>query len=209
MEKTGSEAPPPSYTESLSAPRPSNALTGAVDTYLLPHVHSAIVNQTASTILVVVPSNVSALSRTAESPSEKEFTPSAFPGETLVGFSVAPTVIRLSGAENSLEFWRRPAVLKELETRLRRTLEGEGYSIVHRTPKPQSNATIAGSRNVDWKSQDLKVLGDSEAKVAAEVEEVCLRIENEMGLYETRSGKAVIIRVELGIREHQDPEWVE
>lgn len=209
MDKTGSEAPPPSYTESLSAPRPSSALTDVVDTYLLPHVHSATINQTASTILVIVPSNVSALSPTAESPSAKESTPSAFPGETLVGFSVSPTVIRLPGAENSLEFWRRPAVLKELEARLRRTLEGEGYSIIQGSPKPQSNATIAGSRNVDWKSQDRKVLGEGEAKVSAEVEEVCLRIENEMGLYETRTGKAVIVRVELGVREDRDAGWVE
>ena len=209
MDKAGFEAPPPSYTESLSAPRPSSALAGVVDTHILPHVHSAIVNQIASTVLVVVPSNVSALSPTAEAPSEKESAPSAFPGETLVGFSASPTVIRLSGAENSLELWRRPAALRDLEARLRRTLEDEGYSIIHGPPKPQSNATIAGSRNVDWKSQDPKVLGEGEAQVSAEVEEVCLRIENKMGLYETRTGKAIIIRAGLGIREDGNAEWVE
>ena len=209
MAKIGLQAPPPSYAESLSAPRPSGALTNAVDTHLLPHIQNAIVNQIASTILVVIPANVSTLSPPTEYSSEKESTPSAFPGEALVGFPTSPTVIRLGGAENSLEFWRRASVLNELKAQIRSTLEGEGYSMIQGSLKSPSSATIAGSRNVDWKSQERKVLGEGEAKVSAEVEEVCLRIENEMGLYETRTGRAIVLRVEIGVKEVGDDEWAE
>lgn len=37
-----------------------------------------------------------------------------------------------------------------------------------------------------------------------EMREACLKLENEMGLYETRSGRAIAVRVEVGVREEDD-----
>ncbi len=51
---------------------------------------------------------------------------------------------------------------------------------------------------LEWQSFRQAELPGGEARVHVEVKEVCLRVENEMGLYETRSGIAVVVSVELG-----------
>lgn len=51
---------------------------------------------------------------------------------------------------------------------------------------------------LEWQSVRQAELRGGEARVHVEVKEVCLRVENEMGLYETRSGIAVVVSVELG-----------
>ena len=51
---------------------------------------------------------------------------------------------------------------------------------------------------LEWQSCRQAELRGGEARVHVEVKEVCLRVENEMGLYETRSGIAVVMSVELG-----------
>lgn len=54
------------------------------------------------------------------------------------------------------------------------------------------------SVGLEWQSLRQVGLKGGEARVFVEVKEVCLRVENEMGLYETRSGIAVVVSVELG-----------
>ena len=204
-----SDAPPPSYSESLSAPRPPDPLVPRVSTliesHILPHLHND-----PSTTLVLIPSNVLTLIPPCESSSSKSAPPPSFPAEVLVGFpsTETPTIIRLSEAENALEFWRRTAVIGELEDQLRTRLGAEGYSIVDGSPKAKvlTSSRVPGSRDVDWKGVERKQLGEGEARVSAEVNEVCLRIENEMGLYETRTGRAIVVRVEVGTGDDVD-DW--
>jgi len=189
------DAPPPSYSESLSAPRDDvSRVPKFVESHILPHLHGD-----PTTTIVLIPSNVSTLI-----PEPTTFTsPAAFSHESIVGFHSTenPTIIRLSGAENVLDFWRRGAVIRELESQLLMSLSDVGYTVVHASPKAKAQASsrIAGSQNVDWKGVERKTLTEGEARVTAEVKEVCLRIENEMGLYETRTGRAVIVKVELGM----------
>ncbi len=49
-----------------------------------------------------------------------------------------------------------------------------------------------------WSTIQKESLGDGEISVQAETTEICLRTENAMGLYETRSGKAVVVRLNVG-----------
>lgn len=53
-------------------------------------------------------------------------------------------------------------------------------------------------RNVQWMSTKQKKVGPGEVDIGAECREISLRVENEIGLFETRSGLAVIVRVEVG-----------
>ncbi len=194
------DAPPPSYGESLSAPRDHvSRVPKFVDSYILPHL-----NGDPITTLVLIPSNVSTLI-----PETTTFTsPAAFSHESIVGFlsTENPIIIRLQGAENALDFWRRGAVIGELESQLRVRLSDVGYRVINGSPtaKAEASIRIAGSRNVDWKGVERKGVMEGEARATAEIKDVCLRIENEMGLYETRTGKAVIARVELGMSDDMD-----
>lgn len=70
--------------------------------------------------------------------------------------------------------------------------------------KAKMPARIAGSKDVDWSSVERTPLSDGDARASVEVTEVCLRIENEMGLYETRTGRALVVKVEVGVREDDD-----
>ena len=49
------------------------------------------------------------------------------------------------------------------------------------------------------------MLADGEARIATDFKEITLRLENEMGLFETRSGMAIVVKTEIGgIREEED-----
>lgn len=189
------DAPPPSYSDSLSTPRGHDSrVLKLVESYILSHLHGD-----PNTTLVLIPSDVSTLiPETTTSTS-----PAAFSHECIVGFQSTenPIIIRLQGVENALDFWRRGAAIGELESQLRVRLSDVGYRVIHGSPTANAQASIriVGSQNVDWKGVERKSVLEGEARVTAEINEVCLRIENEMGLYETRTGRAVIVRVELGI----------
>lgn len=53
-------------------------------------------------------------------------------------------------------------------------------------------------RNSQWMSTKQKAVGPGEVDIGVECREISLRVENEIGLFETRNGKAVIVRVEVG-----------
>lgn len=165
-----------------------------VDSHILPHLHNHPIT------LVLVPSSVATL--TPEFTSSNSATSPPFPGESIVGLqsSVNPTVIRLSGVENGLEFWRRAPVIGELDNQLGEKLGDLGYRLDCGSSKLKAQSSrIAGSQNADWKGVKQKALIEGEARVTVEAREVCLRIVNEMGLYETRTGKAVVVRLEVGM----------
>ncbi|KAL8767853.1 MAG: hypothetical protein Q9209_005745 [Squamulea sp. 1 TL-2023] len=185
-----SDESPPSYSESLNNSQPPNPITHRVRILISTHISPHIEGDSITT-LVVVPSNVSPLFAPSAPTSLKDTASFAYPGEMLVGFTSHdnPTLIRLSGTENGLEFWRRPSVLHELQVQLRQELVALGYEIVLEAPS---------ASGVEWKSADKVMLRRGEARANVEMKEVCLRIENTMGLYETRTGKAIVVRVELG-----------
>ncbi|KAL8868242.1 MAG: hypothetical protein Q9174_005116 [Haloplaca sp. 1 TL-2023] len=203
------EAPPPSYDESIivsadrKKPQPFNS-SSFIDTYIWPRLNGGPI-----TTLVLVPPDVSSLAPPTDfsSPLSKSKTGSY---GTFVGFrsEESPILIPLRGSENRLEAWQRPAMLPGLENQLRRRLNQEGHRLLPNETEVVGAAPsrIAGSRDVDWKYVEPNGLTAGQTRLSARMDEVCLRTENAMGLYETRSGKAIIITVELG-QESEAGAW--
>lgn len=199
---------PPSYSESLtdstspassfsfypqnqSATR-NTIISNLIRTYIEPHLDSNAHLGLSQSTLILIPSNSPALiaPKNASSDSKDPQSESeAFPGEVIVGFPTSENIalVRLRGHEHTLEFWRQPAVVGDLEQRLRGTLRSDGLEVFIRT-----------SSDAQWRHLEEKALGEGEARIGTEIKEVCLRIENQLGLYETRTGKALVVRVDFG-----------
>ena len=101
-------------------------------------------------------------------------------------------MVRLHGQENSIEFWRQLAVIQELEQQLRTHLQKSGYQVI------ETSLHGPNSGSTDWRTVQKEALGDGQVKTRVDLTEVCLRIENDMGLYETKTGKAVVVKVDAG-----------
>ena len=195
---------PPSYGESIASPhhspRPleSNlaAARGAlvmslVTTHIEPHLHTTLLSGLASTTLVLVPSNVSSLQ---PSPGSLKDTTTKFPGEKVVSLPSSEnlTVARLREQESSLEFLRQPPVLQKITEQLCMYLDREGY------------CKIAVEQGMMWSreggllaAEDEAETGRAEAALQVKIIDVCMRVESEMGLYETRNGKCLIVKLEI------------
>lgn len=195
-----SDVPPPSYSESLTASQPANPIASRISTlistHILPHLKA-----NSTTTLVLVPFDVIPLFAPPAPETSKDAKASAYPGEKLVGFDPDedPLLIRLSDTEGGLHFWRTVAVLRELTAQLCREMISRGYRIVTGGRSPMG---------LEWHSVQQAALVSGEARVRAEVKEVCLRVENAMGLYETRSGIAIVVKVELAYDENDDGDFV-
>ena len=165
-----------------------------IEGYILPYLGKAFFRGLSQNTLIFVPSNVSALIPPTAAISESKDTqkiPDAFPGETIVGFPTSEnlTLIRLRGDKQTIEFWCQPSVIGDVEQRVREILIRDGLEVSARSPS-----------HVQWSLHEEKPLAPGEARVGVEVREICLRIENQLGLYETRSGKALVLRVEIGFQ---------
>lgn len=194
----------PSYSESIRSPQQASSIhlprnivqarkalvSSLLTTYVTPHLHQNVLCGLSSTILILVPSNVSSLHPPGNLGS-------GGPSETVVGFPSAenPTLVCLHGQENSLEFWRQVAVRQELGQQLRTHLENSGYRVIG-----DNRTSIQGqiSPSADWSTVHEETLKDGEANFQIETKEICLRIVNGMGLYETSTGKAVVVEVNVG-----------
>ncbi len=208
----------PSYSESVGSPLeygslPNNlasARTSLVEslltTYVMPHLQASALCGLACSTLLLVPSNVATLRPPTSSSKDASLSTATFPGEKIIGFPDAEnvTVVRLHEPENTMELWQQPAVLREVEQQLCTDLIRQGYRITspHRGETFQSQPSPAAVQrqrsSSGWSSSGLPVLGDGEVRIGAETKEICLRVENQMGLYETRTGKALVIKVEVG-----------
>lgn len=217
----------PSYNESLLPSPPSRAPLSAslsrsrqhlistlLTTHIHPHMHTSALSGLSKTILVLVPSNVSSLHPAPFIPTDpdsycnpfdKPGDGESFLGEKIIGFPSAENLflIRLHGAENTLEFWRQPAVIRDLETQLRAELWAGGHRLADDGEETNRNGTgmvgsNSASASVEWRFVEEAAVGEGELRVGVQIGDVSLRIENAMGLYETRAGKAIVVKVELG-----------
>lgn len=200
----------PSYSESTStslnstptlpthvARARSVLISTLVTTQIIPCLHSNVLSGVSSTTLLMVPSNVSQLQPPQSNiagPTGSWASEAALSQETVVGFPTAenPTLVRLQGQENSLGFWCQPAVVLELNQQLCSQLQQDGYRVVG------GNTSQRSMSNVEWRTIAKKPLATGEATIEVGMGEISLRIENAMGLYETRTGKAVVVKVEIG-----------
>ena len=201
----------PSYSESVRSPQqhslPSNlrqniaaARTALIEslltTNIIPHLHGSSLSGLASTTLIFIPSNVPSLQPPSQTGS-KGPSEDGFPGETIVGFPSVDnlTMVRLHGQENSTEFWRQLAVIQELGQQLRTYLQNSGYQVIR-----DKEIGLHGpkSESTNWRTVQKEALGDGEVEIGVDLTEICLRVENDMRLYETRTGKAVVVVVDVG-----------
>lgn len=165
---------------------------------ITPHLHGSALSGLTSTTLILIPSNVSALQPPgkigSKSPSDSE---DRLPRETIVGFPSAENLamVRLRGEENNIEFWRQLAVIRELGQQLSANLRNSGHQVIG-----DDEISLRGPTrpNAEWKTVQKETLGDGEVRIRVEITDICLRTENEMGLYETRTGKAVVVKVDVG-----------
>lgn len=261
------EDPVPSYEESIgsstaTAWTPSTLHQQLDDTRLTrvrnilsTYVDPLLAVQGASgiykAIFLLVPSNVDSLQQHHVADYSSSY--SAPPKEPeVVGFSATDVVklIRLKGEENTVEFWRQPAVMEELATNLRMRLRMSGHrvedSTVESTPPPPPPTTVQepstpapAKRSGGWfkskpkKAEKTKSLWETTApseativdqklgwratheglpsntpnnkplsrgtvRVLVEWKEICLRVENAVGLYDTQKGFGICLSVEVG-----------
>ncbi|KAB8229491.1 uncharacterized protein BDW43DRAFT_187963 [Aspergillus alliaceus] len=240
----------PSYEESIRSPpteKPLSTITPNIATSLHRHldtsrvrrVHSILsqyvdplLAQQASsglykTTFILIPSNVTSLHpRTQNSYSTpKEPEPVGFPTSTVV------KLVQLEGEEHTIEFWRQPAVLRELESSLRARLAASGHkiegqgalpvsigepqspsskdeskskrrrSLWSRLTQGPSDAVIV-DRKLGWRADHEEATGRKlprdQVRVSVEWKEVCLRVENDMGLYENCYAPGICLSVEVG-----------
>ena len=196
---------PPPYSESIQANQQesSHVRRGVVDATsqvahsmlydeILPRLSSGPYSRPSSMTLVLVPSDVTAL-QASGTPDSKDPAQQG-PKQTLVGFPAAekPRLIHLTDLQHTADFWRQPEAVKELGTLLVECLKSQGFE-VHQVVNHG-----ASSRSAEWKSQIPRSMQENEAWIHVEVKTICLRIENEFGLYETRNGMAVIARIKIG-----------
>ncbi|EEA25962.1 hypothetical protein TMatcc_005787 [Talaromyces marneffei ATCC 18224] len=205
-------------------------------------------------IFLLVPSNVDSLQRQHVADYLSSYSPPKEP--EVVGFSAMDVVklIRLKGEENTVEFWRQPAVMEELATNLRMRLKLSGHRVEEdmlesppppppplpppttvqgpSTPakekksggwfrsKPKkaeitkslwettapSEATIIDQK-LGWRATheglpsnalNNKPLSRGTVRVLVEWKEICLRVENAVGLYDTQKGFGICLSVEVG-----------
>ena len=199
---------PPSYAESTQrhekAARNQTGQSSSADraysiltNYIVPHIQGASSSATASITIVLVPSNVVSLQppREVDSKGLSE----GFTGEQLIGFPNTEhlKLIRLSDPTDTVEFWQRSSSRQSLSDCLHAYLVQEGCYFSDDIARAESSQTQAG-----WMTVNGEELKHCEASITVLLQEVCLRIEDEMGLYETRRGKALVVKVNIGHEDH-------
>jgi hypothetical protein len=145
--------------------------------------------------------------------------------EAVIGFPSEDYVklVRLHGDEYTAEFWRQPAVIAELDSTLKSRLAASGHKIAESAPstpapapapapepkrgffrrkasdvKPPAPASPVSASDGTWRIQRPAALDPGHVRITIGIQDVSLRVVTQMGLYETRSGKAVVIKTEIG-----------
>lgn len=191
-------SPSPSYLPQNIAAARTALISSLLTTYIAPHLHGSALSGLASTTLVLVPSNVSSLQPAGKIGSKSTSgLEDVSPREIVVGFPSGEnlTMIRLHDQENVIEFWRQLTVIQELGQQLRTYLRNSGHQVIG---GDETSLQGPNPANADWRTVQMETLGNGEVRVRVETKEICLRTENDMGLYETRSGKAVVVKVDVG-----------
>ncbi|KAL9597812.1 MAG: hypothetical protein Q9219_004889 [cf. Caloplaca sp. 3 TL-2023] len=201
--------PPPPYSEiNHDYPTPASSVAShirkTVTSHILPHLNDT----NPLTTIVLIPSDVSALNPAPPSSVDndsKTIPPDAdsFKHQTPIGFPADenPILVRLSGLENRLAFWQKPAAVRTLRDLICAGLRKGGYHILPNPSlgseerAPEGHRT-RGSEVADWRFVERLALGMAEARVEVGVREVCARVVSAIGLFETRWGRAVVVRVE-------------
>lgn len=196
---------PPTYATSLRVPR----IRALINEHVMKHVHESASDRPYSHTFIFVPSNVKTLMNddTLDSNSKQE--PGSryqFLQEKVIGFPAAEkiTLIRLEGHDNEIQYWKSASVTREVSAILDQALLAEGYNVIHNQreqplpPRKGMASPPPSARSVEWKTPDHQALAAGDARSRTDFREITLRIENDLGLYETRSGFALVVKTEIG-----------
>ena len=209
----------PSYSETYTAPTslPENLTSvrtarihSLLETHIKPHLLNTTLAGLSRSTLVLIPSAVPSLTPNLDNDSKDHLGQQAsFPGEEIVGFSDAGnlTKIRLRGQENSFEFWGQLRVVEELKRALQAHLTRDNdisdVDEVVLPARPESRGWFkkkaSASSIPQQKTEKVKASGGSKVKADVELEDVNLRTTNAMGLYETKTGKAIVVKVDFNV----------
>ncbi|KAE8362904.1 hypothetical protein BDV27DRAFT_146579 [Aspergillus caelatus] len=180
------------------------------------------------TTFIFIPSNVTSLQpreKTSYS-TPKAPEPVGFPTSTVV------KLVQLEGEAHTMEFWRQPAVLRELESSLRARLAASGHHVEgqdeneiptsaketqslksNKESKPKQKKSLWGrltgtseavivDRKLGWRAEPEETTGRKlsrdQVRAVVEWKEVCLRVENDLGLYDNCNAPGICLSVEVG-----------
>lgn len=186
-----------------------NIVAALVAMHIQPHLDASALAGLSHTTLLLVPSNVSSLHPVPFRPTDLSSYNNrygdfgdgeTFPNEEIIGFPSSRnlSLVRLHETENSIEFWRQDAVVRELETQLKANLRATGCRVIENDGSDGRHESGNGPPEDVWKFADEEKVGEGDAKVAVEIRDLSLRIENAMGLYETRMGKVIKVEIAIG-----------
>jgi hypothetical protein len=153
------------------------------------HFDLAILEQGASglykTVFVLIPSNVTSLQTL---PGQKN--------PEVVGFPAGEVVqlIRLEGEEHSLQFWRQPAVVKELEASLKAWLASSGHNL-EQTPDTSTEGANDATPFMELERR---------ATTPAAAKKSLWQRTKEKYIYQTAEPEAVFVEQKLGWRDHEE-----
>lgn len=165
-----------------------------LDSHITPLLHRQVSSGMSRMVYALVPNDSPALqgSTLASSDILEKGGDGATSSEQIVSFPTSDyvRVVRLHGTENNARFWKQANVVHELQGEMRTILGLE------REPRPRSQDSDGWlDKKVGWQSNDFPALKPGEVGVRVTVEDLSIRRENQLGLYVTSSGAAVIIRV--------------
>ncbi|MCJ1406155.1 hypothetical protein MMC19_000220 [Ptychographa xylographoides] len=223
--KTDTQSGQPAFLPGQLSTVREQRINNIIQAYIDPLLQEQSLSGLSKTTFVLVPSNTSTL----QSPKKGSHDIIEGTGdslshdnqESIVGFPSADYVklVRLHGAEYNIEFWRQPAVIKELDSALKARLQASGHRMADdsppqpvspavpdppkakrgffgQKPKPAPVASQAPINN--WRFAEGARLDPDHVRVKVGLQEVCIRVVTDMGLYETRTGKAVVVNIEIG-----------
>ncbi|CAI6335251.1 unnamed protein product [Periconia digitata] len=219
---TSTSHPPPSSNllTQLSSVRATHLHT-IITSHILPLIEQQATYGISETNIALLPSDVSLPIHTAPEKSEFSFDTTDDATEKkleIIGFSSdeEPKLIRLEGSMNKTEFWRVPAVVEDMEERLRACLNAAAaQAVTASSSQQQQQVSSSAPRGVTKRGFLGKLAnfieqekrsspfvgkeaerGMGQVVVRVRLEEICLRTVNEFGLYDTLSKPCVTVWVD-------------
>lgn len=197
----------------------SERINRLLEACVKPLLESQVASGIARTTFVLIPSDSRGLEEAnfaREWPPDKKVdrqNPGAHEQlDTVEGFPAEEDVktIRLHGKDNTARFWEQPGVIRDLEVQLHRQLglppepteSKPSYNMPALEPRSEQKrpfwkAKKAQQRTKDYRTEISKAPSTSEPymTLSVTVEDICVRYMTPVGLYDTRNGSAIVLRV--------------
>ena len=200
----------------------SERIDRLLEACIKPLLESQVASGIAKTTFILIPSDSRGLE---EANFAREWPPDRQDGrlkskaheqlETVEGFPAEEDVkaIRLHGEDNTARFWKQPDVMRDLGIQLRGQLglppepieSKPSYNMPAPEPRSEQKRPFWKSRKVpqqtkDFRTEVLETSSTSEPRMAVSVtvEDICVRYMTPVGLYDTRNGSAIVLRVRFG-----------